>query len=139
MASVSIFRLKMSDQGTLGFLVTEGFSCYTLELPWRENWWSISCIPKGNYDVSLKVSTRYGLAYYLENVPNRSGIIIHSGNLAGDEAKGYKTNTRGCILLGQKTGTLEGQMAVLLSRPAVTAFMNHMNRENFKLQIIEVF
>jgi len=34
--TVYIFRMMRSDQGTLGMLFHDGFICYTLELPWRE-------------------------------------------------------------------------------------------------------
>ncbi len=135
---VTLFRLSSSDQGTLGKLVTEDFSCYTLEPPWRGNQRSISCIPLGEYEATVIVSSKFGYVYYIKNVDNRSGILIHSGNLAGDVSLGYRTNSNGCILLGERIGTLQGQLAVLLSRPAITKFMSYMNNQNFTLDIIDV-
>jgi len=37
MNKVWIIRYKSTDEGTQGILVTEGFSCKILELPWRYN------------------------------------------------------------------------------------------------------
>ena len=136
---VQIFRMKRSDQGTMGILSTPEFRCYTLELPWRDNQQSISCIPAGEYDVKIRISPKYGRIYHVQNVPNRSYILIHSGNWAGDTSKGYKTHVNGCILLGKQQGILLDQWAVLNSRVAVRAFMEEMEYEPFKLQIHEMF
>jgi hypothetical protein len=37
MKTVYLLRTRTSDQGTEGMLITDGFMCKTLELPWREN------------------------------------------------------------------------------------------------------
>ena len=138
-ANVNLFRLKRSDQGTEGMLVTGDFQCRTLELPWRDNRQQISCIPAGEYDVDIRMSPKYGRIYWVRRVPNRTYILIHSGNYAGDKSRGYKTHVMGCILLGKKSGFLGGQAAVLNSRVAVRQFMEHMEYESFKLRIQETF
>jgi len=135
----NLCRLKRSDQGTRGILFFEDFSCQTLELPWRENRRSISCIPKGEYKVDIRISPRYGKIYWVKEVPNRSFILIHSGNWAGDVNKGYKTHVNGCILLGQKRGILQKQWAVLNSRITVKRFMLKLAYEPFILKIHESF
>ena len=139
MRLVNLFRLKRSDQGTEGLLVTEDFSCRTLELPWRDNQKQISCIPPGEYTVEIRLSNKYGRVYWVRNVENRTYILIHSGNYAGDVSKGYKSHVMGCILLGKESGKLGGQVAVLNSRIAVRSFMEEMNYEPFRLQIQETF
>jgi hypothetical protein len=131
--------MKRSDHGTEGLLLTAGFNCCTLELPWRENQRSISCIPAGEYIVKIRQSPRYGTIYHVKDVPNRSYILIHAGNWAGDTEKGLKTHVNGCILLGKKHGFLLEQRAVLNSRITVREFMNYMNLEDFKLRIMEAF
>lgn len=136
---VEIFRLKRSDQGTEGLLVSEDFNCRTLELPWRNNQRQISCIPPGIYDVEIRLSNKYGRVYWVRRVPDRTYILIHSGNYGGDKSKGYKTHIMGCILLGKKAGRLGGQVAVLNSRIAVRNFMEEMEYEPFKLRIQEAF
>jgi hypothetical protein len=137
--TVELFRLRRSDQGTEGTLVAGDFDCRTLELPWRENRKQISCIPAGEYDVEIRLSNKYGRVYWVRRVPNRTYILIHSGNYAGDKSKGFKSHVMGCILLGKKSGFLGGQVAVLNSRVAVRQFMEHMEYESFKLKIQETF
>lgn len=139
MRTVYLWRTKRSDEGTEGLLVTDGFNCKTLELPWRDNQPNLSCIPTGIYHTIIRQSPKFGIVYWLQNVPNRSYILIHSGNVAGDKEKGYKTNVYGCILLGKKMGTLWGQRAVLNSRITVNAFKRHMSNNPFMLQIMEAF
>ncbi len=139
MRQANLFRLKRSDQGTEGLLVTGDFSCRTLELPWRDNQKRISCIPHGEYNVEIRLSNKYGRVYWVRNVLDRTYILIHVGNFAGDTSKGYKTHVQGCILLGKKGGYLGGQVAVLNSRITVRAFVEEMEYEPFKLRIQEAF
>jgi hypothetical protein len=136
MRNVYLFRISTSDQGTEGILSTDGFFCRTIELPWRDNKSNISCIPYGDYIVKIRNSNKFGKIYWVTNVPNRSWIYIHPGNVAGDVSKGYKSHVYGCILLGLKHGYLWDQKAVLNSKIAVRKFMNFMNNEDFKLKVI---
>tara|TARA_B100000902_G_C27303377_1_gene914071 strand:- start:1906 stop:2388 length:483 start_codon:yes stop_codon:yes gene_type:complete len=93
-----ILRDTFSDESTIGelFLNGERF-CDTLELPYRDNQRSISCIPVGEYKVRLRVAresaTRDYLHLLVKDVKDRSHILFHRGNTAKD--------TRGCILVGQ--------------------------------------
>lgn len=139
MDTVTLCRLKRSDQGTRGMLIADGFACHTLELPWRENARSISCIPAGEYPVEIRISPKYGEIYWVKDVPKRTYILIHSGNWAGDTSKGYKSHVNGCILLGKDRGILSNQWAVLNSRITVKRFMQHMGNDKFKLRILESF
>lgn len=66
------------------------FSCYTIELSWKNNAKNISCIPKGVYNLSLHNSKRFKNTLLLNEVPNRAGILIHKGNSFKD--------IEGCIL-----------------------------------------
>lgn len=139
MTTANLYRLKRSDQGTRGMLYCEEFQCNTLELPWRDNQRSISCIPPGEYNVEIRMSPKYGPIYWVKDVPNRSFILIHWGNWAGDESKGYKSNVNGCILLGARRGILNNQWAVLNSRITVRRFMEKMRKTPFILNILEEF
>ena len=93
-----ILRDTFTDESTLGelFLNGERF-CDTLELPYRDNQKSISCIPTGEYKVRIRLpresATRYYLHLLVQEVKDRSYILFHIGNSAKD--------TRGCILVGQ--------------------------------------
>ena len=139
MRDTDLFRLRRSDQGTEGLLVAGDFNCRTLELPWRENQQQISCIPPADYKVEIRLSNKYGRIYWVRQVQNRSYILIHSGNYAGDTSKGFKSHVMGCILLGKKSGFLGGQVAVLNSRIVVRQFMEDMGYESFNLHIKEAF
>lgn len=134
-----LYRLARGDQGTQGILTFFEHKVHTLELPWRDNQPNISCIPGGEYECDIRVSPRFGMVYWIKDVPKRSFILIHSGNWAGDVQKGYKSHVSGCILLGLAKGTLQRQLAVLNSRLAITKFMTHMEKQPFILKIIEKF
>jgi hypothetical protein len=133
---VGLRRLSHGDQGTKGVLLLPGgVFCNTLELPWRDNRPNVSCIPCGEYGVAVRHSPRFGDAYEVKNVPGRSYILFHAGNLAGDTAKGYHTHVEGCILLGKYFGTLAGQEAVMVSAPTVRRFMAQMGGQPFRLLV----
>ena len=139
MNNVYLFRTRQSDQGTEGIVIYKGQYCYSLELPWRDNKQNISCIPKGEYDAVIRISPHFGRVYWILEVEGRSYILVHSGNWAGDTMKGYKTHTEGCILFGKYRGELQGQRAILASRPALRKFIDTMGNEPFKLRNIEEF
>jgi hypothetical protein len=67
-------------------------SFFTLELPYKNNVRQVSCIPLGVYTVAPFVSKKFGKCLKIQNVPNRSGILFHSGNFIHD--------TKGCVLVG---------------------------------------
>ena len=56
------------------------FNCFTIELDWKNNQRNISCIPKGIYTVSEYTSKKFKETIIINNVPNRSGILIHAAN-----------------------------------------------------------
>lgn len=137
MKTVYLIRTRTSDQGTEGILIsTEGFMCKTLELPWRQNQRSISCIPSGEYLVRIRQSPKYGSVYWITSVPNRTWILIHAGNWAGDTKKGFKSHVNGCVLLGKSHGFLAGQRAILTSRVTIRKFRNHMQDQRFMLTVV---
>jgi len=136
MKTVYLLRTRTSNQGTEGMLITDGFVCKTLELPWRENRQSISCIPSGEYNVVIRQSPKYGSTYHITKVPNRSYILIHAGNWAGDRSKGFKTHVNGCVLLGKVHGFLSEQRAILSSRVTIRKFRHAMNDKPFVLNVL---
>jgi hypothetical protein len=137
--NVTITREQSTDQGTFGRLRAEYiggvFECETLELPWRENRRSLSCIPTGTYQCDWSHSGKFGKVYRLRDVPGRTGILIHAGNYAGDKALGWKSDVEGCILLGMQRSEIKGQAAVLQSRHALHAFVEFMGEKAFRLTI----
>lgn len=139
MQTINLNRTYSSDQGTLGFLRADDFSCIILELPWRDNQRNISCIPDGEYKCSYIKSNRFGYCYWVQNVPDRSGILFHAGNVAGDRDKGYRTDSLGCLLVGSYSGNLWGQTAVLGSRKAKNKFLEYFQGDPFILTVTNRF
>lgn len=140
MKTVTLLRSSSTDQGTFGQLVTEGFRCFTGELPWRSNATGLSCIPPtippGTYLVEWIYSPRLKRrTYRVRGVPCRDGVLLHSANLMGDKTKGFVAQLEGCISLGRGLGRINRQAALLLSKPTVRAFEILMNKEPFLLEI----
>ncbi len=114
---MNLIRSASTDQGTPGKLDVIGLC--TIELPWNDNQHNISCIPIGEYDLEYYDSPEHGEVLRVLNVPDRDGVLMHSGNYAGDESKGFKTDSKGCIIVGKIPGMIGNQTAVLESRIAV--------------------
>jgi hypothetical protein len=119
MPDVEIFQIVRapvsSSAPTLGELLVKGAHfCSTLELPWLNNLPGKSCIPVGQYQVILSLSTRFKREMpRLIGVPGRVGILFHSGDTQAD--------TEGCVLLGE--GTDAASFAASDSRTALRRFM----------------
>lgn len=97
---IKIRRLYENKQ-TLGILGIEQdgklvFTCCTLELPWKDNQRSISCIPRGTYKVKKRgpLDHRNYVHFIIQDVPNRSYILIHTAN--------YSSQIAGCIIVGDR-------------------------------------
>lgn len=134
MNNVTITRITDDGKETIGTLTAQNngatFTCKTLELPWKDNKNDISCIPKGTYQVLYKFwPKKLKYTYEVQNVPNRSGIKIHSGN--------YFSDVLGCILLGSNLVDLngDGEIDVASSRQTIAAFENFMQKKPFSLTI----
>jgi hypothetical protein len=70
--------------------------------------------------------------YRVEDVPQRSDILIHAGNTHKD--------THGCILLGMQFGKLGNDSAILASRSALLQFMEKMgNTPEAQLVVIDAY
>lgn len=109
---IELLRLYHSG-GTNGEVwIGNEFVCYSIELPWRNNSRSISCIPEGEYVLSKRFSKKFGWHIRVEDVPERSGILFHAANDALKELEG-------CIApVTEITAPGKG----LLSKPAFELF-----------------
>lgn len=87
----------------------------TLERPWLANRRGASCIPRGRYQAKRILSPRWGETFLLGDVPGRSEILFHPGNLADDSA--------GCILVGERFQRFGQQDGIGDSREGFTEFM----------------
>ena len=128
-------RRESTDQGTAGMFYLDNVQMFTMELPERDNAPNISRIPEGSYKAEWDKSPKFGWCYHVRGVPNRGSILIHSGNLAGDVSLGYLSHSHGCILVANKLGTIDGQLAGLLSRPALQRLYSFTKNQPFQLII----
>ena len=126
MRRCSLIRLDYKTKhGTFGVFSIDGeMMFFTLERPFFYNRRDISCILPGEYTCRYHKGSRFN-GYLLLEVPNRSGIMIHSGNSIED--------ITGCILLGK--GLARRQLED--SRLAVSELERVMRKEEFLLNIVE--
>ena len=135
-----LWRRQEGDQGTLGVLSGSGLSpTHIMEPPWRGNRRNRSCIPAGLYEVVPHLSPRHRRCLLVTQVPGRSHILFHAGNLGGDVERGWHTHTQGCLLPGLRRGRLvvdgRRQAAVLASRTAFRQLMDWAAGRPFELEI----
>lgn len=133
-----LLRDPSTDQGTFGRgrILMPPFEAFTGELPWRDNARGLSCIPPGQYRCVWALSPRLKrYTYRLVDVPGRDGVLIHSANLFGDKTLGFVAQLEGCISLGYGRGVINGQRALLVSKPAVRAFEVAGNKEDIILEV----
>jgi hypothetical protein len=104
-----LHRQPSANGATLGELVDDAGEhiCDTLELAWNNNDSDTSCIPAGSYICIPHDSAKFPDTWEVSDVPDRSAILIHNGNV--------EENTHGCILVGDSEGMLNNQPAVLNS------------------------
>lgn len=93
-------RTYRGKDNTLGQLDVGELTVYTLELPWHDNKRRISCIPDGVYKVKKHYSPKFGRCFWLQDVPNRSEILIHPAN--------YTRELLGCIAVGLDHKDIDG-------------------------------
>lgn len=103
-------RSASSNDGTLGEIFNPDGThlCYSCELPWLDNAPDTSCIPTGTYSCMPHNSADHPNTWELQNVPGRTAVLIHNGNAA-------EVDSKGCILVGDSYGTIQGFPAVLNS------------------------
>ena len=64
-------------------------------------------------------------------MPNRTGILIHTGNTADD--------IEGCILVGDSYGKLNGKRAVLNSKQTFKILKELLCSEEYILNIVNAY
>lgn len=133
MKIVEIIRIEEAAAGTLGVMrIDKQAFCVTLEPPDRLNETSRSSIPAQQYICRRTVSPKYGHVFEVKDVPGRTHVLFHAGNVVD--------HTEGCILLAQHYGKLRGDRAVLNSGATLTEFMELMKDEHeFHLTIREEY
>lgn len=127
----TLYRDDVSDTCIRGRLWIGGSVFHILERPWVNNERNVSCIPAGQYSVSYlerSASGKYRNVWHVEDVPGRSGVLIHTGNVV--------SHSRGCLIIGKRRGLLQGQPAVLNSRTALVELNSLLGGQDFNLLIV---
>lgn len=101
---LTLNRIFLGGSATIGeLLINDKHLCDTLEdrvRPEGEKVYGKTAIPEGTYEVKLTHSPRFKkILPEILNVPNFSGIRIHTGNSSKD--------TEGCIIVGTWDGEKE--------------------------------
>lgn len=109
MPTLSLDRFAYHPTGTLGVLQASVAHFYTVEKPWEDNTPFKSCIPEGEYEMTWENSPKFGMCWHVNDVPDRTHILIHVGNTPRDVV--------GCIavgrsLLGDSIGVAESRKAM---------------------------
>ena len=93
---IEVKRFEFKDTYTVGKMYIDNiYECYTLEDVVRTGAKvnGQTAIPTGTYNLIINHSNRFNRDLpLLENVPNFTGVRIHSGNTSA--------HTEGCILVG---------------------------------------
>lgn len=125
MQEMKIDRNKFTEsEGIFGDLTIGDLKIETLELNWHDNLPFISCIPYGTYSLFKTKSDKFGDVLRFRLVPQRTDVLVHPANYAGDKEIGYKTDLLGCVAPGMSKGTLDRgdgiqQQAILSSKVAM--------------------
>lgn len=120
-------RVVSNSSHVLGVLsLADRPICFSLELPWLDNLKRRSCVPSGDYTANVEHHKLLGQVARLSDVPERSGILIHSANFARE--------LEGCIAPAMRFDKEAGVMAGLDSKKALQKIFNLIS-QRFTLQI----
>lgn len=119
--NITLKRIASRDDGTYGVLLADGAPfAVTLERPWRDNRRGESCIPPGAYTCIRVQSPKFGPTWMVKDVPGRSGILFHAGNVFAD--------SHGCILVAERFIVWQdGGCAIADSRVGIAELMSLTN------------
>lgn len=126
---INLRRFLSDERFTLGAIVLPEFSCFSLELPWKNNKRNSSCIPIGKYKCSIEESPKFGTVVLVHGVIDRSGILIHPGNTTAD--------SQGCIMVGGSL-SLDSSNTLGASRRAFDRLLTKL-RSQSSLELLVTF
>lgn len=132
MYPVVILHRKYEDDCTLGaIMLPSGNQLKSIERPWLDNKRNVSCYPEGTYLVKWlerSASGKYRRVWHVQDVPDRSGILWHQGNLVD--------HSSGCTLVGVRHGDIGGLPAVLSSKAGLNVMRKELEKKDFILVVI---
>ena len=117
---------KESTHGAL--FIKDRFLGFTIELPWRDNKKNMSCIPEGSYILKARFSKKFNHHLVLEQVSNRSLVLIHPANNS-------KVELKGCIApVSYLTGIGKG----LYSKPLLDKLLSICHQAFERKEIVQL-
>ena len=126
--NILLTRLTGNSKQTTGSLIVHDvFKTHaqfaTIELPWLNNEPFISCIPPGTYKAKKILSSTFGWCIQILDVPNRTNILLHSGN--------FYTNTKGCIIVGKSFAKInkDSQIDINHSKKALQQLTSYFSTD----------
>jgi len=128
-----IKRIAENKYGTFGVIIDQNNIPFalTLERQWLSNKTGISCIPNGIYMCRRVNSPHFGDTFEITDVPDRTHILFHKGNLDDD--------SHGCVILAEKYDPVLGSYGVKSSGDAFKEFRYRVRGvNNFGLEIMSV-
>lgn len=128
---LTISRVLTGNSGTFGVLIFENIPfAVTLEREWLDNARNISCIPAGEYVCKRVNSPKFGSTFEVTEVPGRSHILFHKGNIDDD--------SHGCILIGEQFGEIGYNKGIKASAQGYGEFMAILSHDmEFNLVIVD--
>jgi len=131
---ITLKRIAKTPRGVFGVLLKDDGDPFAVtgEREDLNNAQGISCIPVGAYNCERIHSPHFGEVWHIQDVPNRTHILMHKGNVPEEDSEG-------CILVGEEFGYLGGKTAVLSSGKGFREFMDYtIHVDHFVLTVLEV-
>ena len=132
--NLTLHRFIEANGATMGALLGLSQTLYTLEEAWRGNKTGISCVPAGTYRCvphgwEPGSTVKKPQTWELQNVPGRTGVLIHIGN--------YTKDTEGCILAGKGMSISPTLSMVNDSDMAIKLMRKEIGSNGFTLEIVD--
>lgn len=109
--------------GTFGVMLDNNLPfCLSVEREWLNNQKNISCYPDGDYICKWVQSPKFGNTFEITNVPGRSELLFHKGNIFED--------SHGCTVLGEQYEPVMGKYGVVSSGKAFEEFLKRTEGVN---------
>ena len=120
---MNLIRVALNEHGMFGVLVDREIPfAVTLEPDGVD----VKYIPSGTYDCRSTMYHKGGYPTFEIIVPGRSRILFHKGNTEVD--------TKGCVLVGEEFGVINGKPGILQSGRGFSEFMASVG-DSFRLTI----
>jgi hypothetical protein len=120
---MNLIRVALNEHGMFGVLVDREIPfAVTLEPDGTQ----VKYIPSGVYDCHSTMYHKGGYPTFEIIVPGRERILFHKGNTEAD--------TRGCVLVGESFGVLNGKPGILQSGEGFSEFMSKVG-DSFRLTV----